>query len=224
MLMSCILSEFNYEKKTYESIDIFLLNVDDNINCITHDIIPSEQIRDIDKYRLPNDRNKRLLARSFLYTYLSDRYAINNFELNYNNYQKPHFKNHENISFSISYAGEYVVIAVSKDYDIGVDIEYVDESIDCDEIKSLIMCSYEENHYNRLIEQYQKYSFFFELFNTKEAIIKCFGMGLFYDVQDINILNLSKFTDLGYILHKDIFAGVLGFDYKTSIFFKLKSD
>jgi 4'-phosphopantetheinyl transferase len=82
MLMSCILSEFNYEKKTYESIDIFLLNVDDNINCITHDIIPSEQIRDIDKYRLPNDRNKRLLARSFLYTYLSDRYAINNFELN----------------------------------------------------------------------------------------------------------------------------------------------
>ena len=201
-------------------VDIFLLNVDENILGINHDIIPKEQLLDIKQYRLPNDRNKRLLSRSFLYTYLSCKYGVKNFELDYNKYKKPYFRNHKNVSFSISYSQEYTIVAVSKEHSIGIDIEYVDRGIDCDEIKNIIMCEDEVNYYKQLSSQCQKHSFLFDVFNIKEALIKCFGQGLYFDVKKINILNLDEFKDLGCFLKLDMFSSDLGNDYKTALVVK----
>ncbi len=211
---------FKYIKSSHADVDVFLLNVNDNINFIDYDIIPKEQVSDIEKYRFPIDRNKLLLSRSFLYSYLNKQHNMDDFTLDYNKYKKPYFRNNTNLSFSISYSGEYVVVAVSNKHQIGVDIEYRDGDLKCSEITNIIMSSPEEKYYNQLSTQEEKRDFFFDVFNTKEAIIKCFGMGLYFDVKTINILDLSEFTALGYVLKSDLFRFALGGYYKTALIIK----
>ena len=68
-------------------------------------------------------------------------------------------------------------------------------------------------HYNQMKKQDERVDFFFEVFNIKEAIIKCMGMGLYFDVKSISILsNMKK----DYFVDNSIFEKVLC-DYKLSL-------
>ena len=193
-----MLTKFNYHQKNIEDTDLFLLDVNDNKHLVDESIIPSKQLLDIQKYKIGFDRLKRLVSRSFLYTYLESKYQISNYEFAYNKYKKPYLKFHQNIDFSISYSKEYILIAVSDNCQIGTDIEYIDKSINHNELKDVIMHPEEIGHYNQLKEDLDKVNFFFEVFNIKESIIKSLGMGLYFDVEKINILSTSYkyFTNL----------------------------
>lgn len=208
-----MLSNFKYNKNTIENVDVFLLNVNENKELINKNIIPQKQILDIQKYKLELDRNKKLLSRAFLYTYLNNRYKINNFELEYSQYKKPYLKFHQNIDFSISYSKEYTLIAVSDKYQIGIDIEYIDKDINYNELKDIIMHTDEIIYYDNQKEDNDKADFFFEVFNTKESIIKSIGMGLYLDIKNINILNISNLQST---LKTNLFDNLYN-NYKTSL-------
>jgi 4'-phosphopantetheinyl transferase len=206
-------SNFKYNKNTIENVDVFLLNINDNKELINKNVIPQEQILDIQKYKLEFDRNKRLLSRTFLYTYLNSRYGINNFELEYNQYKKPYLKFHQKIDLNISYSKEYILIAVSDKYQIGADIEYIDKNINHNELKDVVMHPEEIAYYGNLKEDNDKADFFFEVFNTKESIIKSIGMGLYFDVKSINILKISNSENT---LKTCLFDSLCN-DYKASL-------
>ncbi|MED7789107.1 4'-phosphopantetheinyl transferase superfamily protein [Francisella sp. 19X1-34] len=194
------------------------MNLVENINLIKHDIIPNNQILEIKKYKFANDQNKRLLARSFLYNYLKSKYQINSFELKYGQYQKPILKANENIDFSISYSGQYIIIAISDKYNIGVDIEFINTKINHQDLINIIMHPKEIYYYNQLTEKTDKLDFFLEVFNVKEAIIKSLGMGLYFNVQNINILDIPSFSSFitkEYFLETNLFNDLS--EYKTSI-------
>ena len=196
--------------------DVFLLDIKNKATSLDLDIIPDSQITDISKYRLEHDRRKRLLARSFLYKHLKDKYQINDFELGFNRYKKPYLKNNNHVDFSISYSKDYILLGVSDKHDIGVDIECIDESINHSELINLIMHSNEIDYYNELICDNEKIDLFFDVFNIKESIIKCMGMGLYFDVKDINILDLESLVRKGFFLTKNIFDCISS-SYKTSL-------
>ncbi|WP_150468578.1 4'-phosphopantetheinyl transferase family protein [Francisella sp. SYW-9] len=213
-----MISQFKFYKKIYKGSDIFLLNLAENINLIDHNIIPNNQILEIKKYKFANDQNKRLLARSFLYNYLKYKYQISNFELKHDQYKKPILKADDNIDFSISYSEQYIVVAISDEYDIGVDIEFIDTKINHQDLINIIMHPKEISCYNKLTKKADKLDFFFEVFNVKEAIIKSLGMGLYFDVQNINILDASYLCNIiksEYFLTTELFDYLC--EYKTSI-------
>lgn len=213
-----MISEFNYQSKIINGVDVFLLKVDNNIAHIDKDIIPAEQVIDILNYKVGYDRNKRLLSRTFLYAFLKNRYEINNFELEYNQYKKPYLKFHQNIDFSISYSKEYILIAVSDKYQIGTDIEYIDKSINHNELKDIIMHRDEIIYSNNLEDDDEKIDFFFGVFNIKETIIKGLGMGLYIDIKEINIFFLDQLKEIKeyqYFLDINTFADIN--NYKTSL-------
>lgn len=145
-----MLTKFNYHQKNIEGTDLFLLDVNDNKHLVDESIIPDNQLSDIQKYKIEFDRLKRLVSRSFLYTYLESKYQISNYEFAYNKYKKPYLKFHQNIDFSISYSKEYILIAISDKYKIGADIEYIDKSINYDELKDVIMHPEEISYYIQL--------------------------------------------------------------------------
>ncbi|MBK2029470.1 4'-phosphopantetheinyl transferase superfamily protein [Francisella noatunensis] len=192
-----MLTKFNYHQKNIEGTDLFLLDVNDNKHLVDESIIPDNQLSDIQKYKIEFDRLKRLVSRSFLYTYLESKYQISNYEFAYNKYKKPYLKFHQNIDFSISYSKEYILIAISDKYKIGADIEYIDKSINYDELKDVIMHPEEISYYIQLKKDHDRNNFFFKVFNIKESIIKSLGMGLYFDVKKINTLLTSYkfFTD-----------------------------
>jgi len=205
-----MIDKFKYSREDIGDTNIFLLKVSDNLECISKNIIPNSQLLDIKQYKLEHDRNKRLLSRSFLYTYLKNKYQIESFDLEYNKYKKPYLKSNKNIDFSISYSKDYILVAVSDKYKIGVDIEYIDKDINHNELKNIVMHQNEIKHYNQLKTEEDKLGFFFEVFNIKESIIKSMGMGLYFDVKSISILTIS-----GKYLFKDIFN--ISF-FKTSLY------
>ncbi|API86775.1 4'-phosphopantetheinyl transferase family protein [Francisella uliginis] len=213
-----MISQFKFYQQVYKSVDIFLLKIAENTNSIDLDIIPTSQILEIKKYRFENDRNKRLLARSFLYNYLKFKYQIDNFALKYNQHQKPLLEANENIDFSISYSKEYVMVAVSDKYSIGVDIEFVDTKINHQDLINIIMHPMEISYYKQLSKEGERLDFFFEVFNVKEAVIKGLGMGLYFDVTSINILDIPGFSNF---INEECFLETSLFkqlnNYKTSI-------
>ncbi|BCD90390.1 4'-phosphopantetheinyl transferase [Francisella halioticida] len=213
-----VISKFKFDEYSLKSTNIFLLNIAENINQIDLDTIPNSQILAIKKYKFEKDRNKRLLARSFLYNYLKFKYQIDNFGLKYGQYQKPFLEANENIDFSISYSECYVVVAISDKYNIGVDIEFIDTKINHQDLRNIIMHPKEISYYNKLIRETDKLNFFFNVFNIKEAVIKSLGIGLYFDVTNINVLDTSSFSDFiknGYFLNTNLFDYLR--EYKASI-------
>ncbi|MED7818876.1 MULTISPECIES: 4'-phosphopantetheinyl transferase family protein [unclassified Francisella] len=182
------------------------------------DIIPDNQVLEVKKYKFKIDQDKRLLARSFLYNYLKSKYQINSFELKYGQYQKPVLKVNNSIDFSVSYSEEYIIVAISNKYNIGVDIEFIDTKINHQDLINIIMHPEEISYYNQLTNEFDKLDFFFEVFNAKEAVIKSLGMGLYFNVQNINILDVPSFSNF---INKEYFLNRRLFDqldnYKTSI-------
>lgn len=166
-------------------IDIFLLKVSDNIDQINLSIIPQEQKSGISKYHHSRDKRKRLLARSFLFTYCRDNFQLIDYEFSYNKYKKPFFKESD-IQFSFSYSRDYVLIGISKRNSIGVDIEYKNKDSSFEDIAPMVMHEEELENFNGLLDV-DRVDFFYDLWSKKEAYIKAIGKGLYYDLKKINI-------------------------------------
>lgn len=190
MLESYVITK-NWEPKN--KVNIFLLKVHENIHFIDLDIIPKGQKNEIAKYHQKNDREKRLLARSFLFEYSKFHYQINDFDFIFNQYFQPKFKISE-IKFSLSYSGEYILVGISLAGEIGVDVEYKKEDLDVDEIAPLIMHSSEMSYFQALGNKQSKLEFFYKLWSGKESLIKAFGTGLHHPIKDIDLMNVEKFS------------------------------
>ncbi|MFW0740029.1 4'-phosphopantetheinyl transferase family protein [Flavobacterium sp. T12S277] len=170
--------------------EIYLINIkDNNVGYIDKSIIPASQIEEISEYKFKIDSDKRLLARVFLFEYLKIKYNIKNFELDINEYNKPFLKVAPSINFSFSYSKNYMLIGISKEKKIGVDIEYINPKFNINEIAQEIMCKSELDWFNYFKDTSLKRIYFFQLFSAKESIIKAFGIGLFYNVKKINTLD-----------------------------------
>ena len=189
------MDNFKIEKqiKFGDSIHLYLLDVDRN-SSIYSELIPKNQLIEITKYKKKNDRDKRLLARSFLFGFLNKNYGITNFELVYNEYEKPFLKVFPNINFSFSYSNNYVFIAISIKKLIGIDIEHINRELRINNIASEIMSSSEIAQFNSFDNNsINKYDYFFQLFSAKESIIKAFGTGLYFDIKSINLADSYHF-------------------------------
>jgi len=174
-------------------VEIFLLKISENMNFINLDIIPQDQENEIAKYHQKHDREKRLLARSFLFEYCKFHYQINDFDFIFNQYFQPKFKTSE-IKFSLSYSGEYILVGISLAGEIGVDVEYKKEDLDVDEIAPLIMHPSEMSYFHALRNKQSKLEFFYKLWCVKESMIKVFGTGLHHPIKEINLMDVEKFS------------------------------
>jgi 4'-phosphopantetheinyl transferase len=100
-------------------------------------------------------------------------------QLKYELYNRPFIDN--KIDFNISHAGEYVVCAISDQGRLGIDIEL---------IKAINI-----SDFNQYMETEQlSYKKFYEIWTTKEAVIKADGRGL-----SIPLLDIKLQTDKAYL-------------------------
>ena len=186
------------------NIQLYVLDISKNIRYCNRSIIPKTQIDEISRYKVKQDSDKRLLARTFLYEYLLKYYGIDDFELDFNIYKKPFLKAEPNINFSFSYAKDYLLVGISRYKKVGVDIEHINPTLKISEIASEIMCSAELQQFDSYTDNsLDKCIYFFNLFSAKESIIKSFGTGLYFDVKNLNILDTTEFSymDVKFIYH-----------------------
>jgi 4'-phosphopantetheinyl transferase len=144
----------------------------------------------------------RALVRSVLSLY-DDAISPENWEFKKNAYGKPYINNSSvrlPLYFNISHTENLIVLAVTLDCDLGIDVEYLPRISRIDGIVESFFSPSEILSFKALSEEKQQ-QHFFDLWTLKEAYIKACGMGLSipldefsYDFSDAGKINI-KFND-----------------------------
>jgi len=114
----------------------------------------------------------------------------------YEKFGKPYITNA--LCFNISHSNESLIIGVSHDFNIGVDIEVIKPRKTRDRLAKKIMSSNELNLYENSSD---KDLFFYRTWTAKEAISKYYGFGI---TKDFSKIELERHSDQ-LIKYKDLF-------------------
>lgn len=164
-----------------EDLTVFVLDINANRQNANLSLIPLEQQIQIGRYHFEIDRSRRLIARSFLYTYLSTKYGSFDFLLGLNEFGRPYLLDNRRVSFNFSYSDRYIAIAVAKDRTVGIDIEVPNLQSDIGEVSQYIMEATELGVLGTLTNNRDKFNYCIKTFCSKEAIVKALGVGLYHD-------------------------------------------
>lgn len=140
------------------------------------------------RYQFDKHRKQLLLGRVLLRRVLShyhDAIAPTDWQFSYNAYGKPALEaaqNVQSLSFNLSHSGARAVIAVARQGDIGVDVEY---AVKPRRIEAIAQRYFSPSEAAELLAlpAAQQQARFYDLWTLKEAYIKACGMGLAIPLQ-----------------------------------------
>ena len=183
--------ERNHTSFKWNKHNVFLLVANiDVIDCSTKDfnnLFPSSEI---EQYS-PNfaSSNLSIKSRFLLYKFLSEFCQIDTklLIISRNDNGKPFFQDNE-VEFSISHSGHFVVVAVSFGGSVGVDFEAsVSMTKDVNRLAKRFFHP-EEYEFIKHLDEEQAREKFMEMWTKKEAIVKCLGSTMFSLMGKINTM------------------------------------
>jgi 4'-phosphopantetheinyl transferase len=143
------------------------------------------------RIRSGSDARSTLIGEVLARIAICNRLHLNNEELHLslNRYGRPFFRNAENVCFSISHSGEWVVCATGNS-PIGIDIELV-RPLDCAGIAKRFFSIYEYDTFVSIDEQ-ERLPHFFELWTLRESYIKFLGKGLLAPMRSFSLRTVGE--------------------------------
>jgi 4'-phosphopantetheinyl transferase len=135
-----------------------------------------------DRFVFPKDRSQFIVSRGALRAILSRYLNISShiWRFDYNPYGKPSLivaQGGNTLRFNVSHSRGMALIAITKNRDIGVDIEGINPNFSCLEIAEKFFSPLENSVLRSLPEHLQPTAFF-TCWTRKEAYIKAVGKGL----------------------------------------------
>lgn len=151
---------------------------------------PDERSR-ANRFHLKRDRNRFIVARGILRRILGKYLRIppQHMEFSYGDYGKPYLPtdlNSPSIHFNVSHSGLVGVFAFARTREIGVDIEWIRNLNDMDEIADRFF-SERESAVFQALPDHKKSEGFFNCWTRKEAFIKALGNGLSYELDKFDV-------------------------------------
>lgn len=148
--------------------------------------VPENRKNKIDFFKF--DKDKKLSAGAFLLLKkLLSEQNITDFKIKIGKYDKPSICNHENIYFNLSHSGKMVLCSIS-DMEVGVDVEYIDSTIDLDIAKHFFY----NREYERIMNAENKPDEFFKYWVLKESYMKYTGLGMNLELDSFEIIINSE--------------------------------
>jgi len=147
-----------------------------------------------DRFRFESDRRKFCVARSSLRTILG-RYLKTKpgrLQIDTGEYGKPFFQNRSatlGLRFNLSHSNQLALIAVTRDREVGVDVEYVRSDFVTDEVATHFFSPAEVAQFQNIPGELKTQAFF-NCWTRKEAYIKARGEGVYcpLDQFDVSLL------------------------------------
>ncbi len=102
-----------------------------------------------------------------------------------------------NVNFNISHSADYFVIAVNKNFQVGVDIEQFTTRADFADVVNNYFTNAEKQQW-QLLDQMQKSRYFSEVWTQKEAIVKTSGLGV-TAIKDAQLRGDYQLVSSGYM-------------------------
>ncbi|MDM5187175.1 4'-phosphopantetheinyl transferase superfamily protein [Bacillus sp. DX4.1] len=139
-------------------------------------LLEQETQLQVSRFQMPEDKKRTLLG-NYVAKCLIARYTQQNIEhvhFTTNAYGKKTVQKSP-ISFNLSHAGKWVVIALSTNESIGVDVEKM-EPIDIWEVATFFSIA-EQRYLKGLVGEEAEHAFY-RIWTAKESFLKCIGRGL----------------------------------------------
>jgi 4'-phosphopantetheinyl transferase len=90
------------------------------------------------------------------------------------------------IDFNVSHSGNLMVIAISENHRVGIDLECIDQKIDARAAASIVFSSEEIDYLHENENQPGK---FFDIWTRKEAVLKTTGFGFSYPSTRFSVIS-----------------------------------
>jgi 4'-phosphopantetheinyl transferase len=146
------------------------------------DLLTEDELDRADRFTLERDRQRFIAARGTLRSILSRYTAIDPGDLrfSYNQYGKPCLAaafSSSLLNFNLSHSGGMALYAITRQKEIGVDVERVCSDVEYEEIATHFF-SDDEAAMLRTVPTGKKLEAFYQCWTRKEAYIKAYGIGL----------------------------------------------
>lgn len=144
-----------------------------------------------DRFRFESDRRKFCVARASLRLILA-RYLkskAGRLQIETGEHGKPYFadaKASQGLRFNLSHSNQLALIGITRDREVGVDVEYVRPNFVTDEVAGHFFSS-AEAEVLRSLPADQKAQSFFNCWTRKEAYIKARGEGLYCPLDQFDV-------------------------------------
>ncbi len=170
-------------------IYIWLIEIDgqpSDVNSLEK-LLSREEMDRSTRYRFEQDRLRFVIRRGILRQLLSRYTEIKPSDIEYsiNPHGKPSLLHHQ-LLFSVSHSQDRIAYALSKDQEIGVDIEQVRPMPDLAQLAKTWF-SLEECAKLFSVDPSQQLESFYHIWTQKEAFIKAIGEGLTYPLMDFSV-------------------------------------
>lgn len=115
-------------------------------------------------------------ARSILSAYVKQ--SSRDLQFSYSHYGKPSIAGSSSgFRFSVSHSGDFALVAVARDREVGVDIEKIREDVETDKLAERFFSAAERLAIRHLVAD-RRVAAFFRCWTCKEAFLKAQGVGL----------------------------------------------
>ncbi|MHC3123522.1 4'-phosphopantetheinyl transferase family protein [Acinetobacter sp. GN11] len=147
----------------------------------------AEKLR-YDQYH-PKAARLFLISRVLVKTVLADKLGISPYEVNLQLHPsgKPFVQGGKAVYFNLTHSADVIILAVTEEGEIGVDIEQVDHEFEWRRVDSVLdLSEIEWIKDKELTDSSSVYQRFFQIWTLKEAYIKCTGEGMSRHLKMLN--------------------------------------
>lgn len=160
-------------------------------------------------FRKWEDAQLSLLGRLLLVYGMNDLdKKFDDYQLEYTDYHKPFFINSD-LKFNISHSGNLVVCAISKELEVGIDVEFIND-INI-EIFQNQMTVGELEKINNVEDSNNA---FYEYWTKKEAVVKALGKGLSIPLKSFEIVEEKTSVEDSFFVVREM---LLNENYKCNL-------
>jgi len=169
-----------------------LLDHNKDIDYLKSTLSQDEQQR-TSHFKFSKDQNNYIITRGILRCLLSTylEKPPQSVEFVYGLWGKPCLLEKKvPLHFSVSHSGNYALYAFICQYEVGIDIEYIDKDFEIEDILPTILSPTEQNlWYSVPLEE--RLQTFFSLWTCKEAYLKAFGKGWLENKTPLSLVNIA---------------------------------
>jgi 4'-phosphopantetheinyl transferase len=146
-----------------------------------------EELRKANRIKSVKERNNCVITLAVLKILLGYYLDKNPCEiiLSYTKYNKPYLK-YSDLKFNLSHSGNILLIGFALNFEIGVDVEKMEEFPEADDVAKNFFSSYEYKSFSSL-QNNERIEGFYNCWTRKEAFIKAVGSGLSYSLKEFDV-------------------------------------
>ena len=182
--------------KLLEPRKIHLWHFNHTLLPINQNLLSKDEKARAEQFHFAKDSAAFICSRATLRSILAQYTNIDPCEIrfHYTPYGKPFLdplQNPHHLHFNVSHSHQAIIYAISQGYEVGVDIEYMNHTIDYLSIAKNFFSPYEYDYLNKT-DKAQQSTLFYRILTCKEAFIKAIGLGLSYSLTDFDVGDFSN--------------------------------